>query len=305
MIIDVGDRLGRVAYRTATAPESRLTFHSIDLAAPDAELPDGLDVVIHLAALPQVDYSLFHPRKVTVNNLTAHAAVLASVRASGIPLLFTSSIEVYGGNDGAVFDEDDALQPLSPYAASKVGCEQLGASYQVNYASEITTVRLTNLYGPWQAPDRVIPRLITQALTGLEGEAVLGRLRDFMYVDDAARAILALVESGQWGGTYNVSTGEGVGLEDAADLVSAAVGGRIHRLQCPVGDGRGMSLVASPRRLTRAIDWKPEISLTDGIGLTASWYRSHRTWWQPFEPQLRVDRNGPEFLLDHIYELGN
>lgn len=303
VLVDVGDRLQRVAH---AGPDRSGECHFVDLAQPGARMPDDLDLIIHLAALPHVDYSLRYPEQVMANNLAVHTTVLGTARERGIPVLFTSSIEVYGGNEGPRFSEDDRLRPLSPYAASKVGCEYLADSYRAAYSCAITTLRLTNLYGPWQAPDRVIPRLIGQAFIGQESEAVLGRLRDFLYIDDAIGAILAVVEAGCWGGTYNLCAGEGVTLDHIAGLITSICGrGQFRSLEFPDFDGRGVSLVASPRRLVEAIDWKPATALAEGIERTVSWYRDHRSWWSPFEPALRADRQGPDFLLDHVYRIGN
>ncbi|MDJ0380125.1 NAD-dependent epimerase/dehydratase family protein [Streptomyces sp. G-G2] len=299
--VDVGDRLGRLAHR---ADDPRITRLDLDLARPDAVLPEDLDFIVHLAALPQVDYSLHHPEEVVANNMAAHTPVMAAARRHGIPILFTSSIEVYGGNDGELFVEDDKADPRSPYAASKVGCEHIASSYRINYDCRITTVRLTNLYGPWQAPDRIVPRLLTQGLIGdCDREVATGRRRDFLYVADAAAAILGLVESGEWGGTYNISAGEGIDLVEAAEAIDAGVGGHTRRIDCPVSDGRGSSLVATSERLRRALGWKPETALADGVAATLDWYRGNEAWWSRFEPQIRADRTGPQFILDHAHPI--
>ncbi|MDX3339691.1 GDP-mannose 4,6-dehydratase [Streptomyces sp. ME02-6979.5a] len=299
--MDVGDRLGRLAHRSG---ETQITRRDLDLTRPDASLPDDLDFIVHLAALPHVDYSLHHPERVLANNIAAHTPVMAAARRHDIPVLFTSSIEVYGGNGGDLFVEDDPADPQSPYAASKIGCEHIAASYRLNYGCSITTVRLTNLYGPWQAPDRIVPRLLTQGIIGgCEREVATGRWRDFLYVADAAAAILALVESDEWGGTYNVSTGNGIDLVEVAETIDADVGGQTRRIDCPVSDGRGSSLVAASERLQRTVDWKPETALADGIEATLGWYRENEAWWSRFEPQIRADRTGPQFILDHAHPI--
>ncbi|MFJ4504451.1 NAD-dependent epimerase/dehydratase family protein [Streptomyces sp. NPDC088864] len=299
--VDVGDRLGRLAHRAGDPRNTRL---DLDLARPDAVLPEDLDFIIHLAALPHVDYSLHHPEEVLANNMAAHIPVMAAARRHGIPVLFTSSIEVYGGNGGELFVEDDEADPQSPYAASKVGCERIAASYQLNYGCSITTVRLTNLYGPWQAPDRIVPRLLTQGIIGgCEREVVTGRWRDFLYVADAAVAILDLLESDEWGGTYNVSAGEGIDLVEVADAIDASVVGRTRRIDCPVSDGRGSSLVAASERLQRTVGWKPATTLGDGIEATLDWYRENEAWWSRFAPQIRAERTGPQFILDHAHPI--
>ncbi|WP_019548313.1 NAD-dependent epimerase/dehydratase family protein [Streptomyces sulphureus] len=297
-LVDVGDRFGRLA---ASGLLDRAPHHFVDLARPGASLPE-CDVLVNLAALPQVDFSLHHPELAFTNNVAVMSVVLEAARRRGTPLLFTSSIEVYGGNDGPLFTEESPLLPLSPYAASKIACEGFLESYRHNFGIAATTVRLTNLYGPWQAPDRIVPRIAAQALLGVESEAVTGRLRDFLAVADAVDAICRLVESDEWNNTFNIAAGNPTTLEEAAETVVRTGGcGSVTEIETPSADGRGHSLVASSARLGEATGWKPTTALSDGIAATTAWYRDNRTWWQPFREQVRSGRRGPEFLVDHAF----
>lgn len=302
VVYDTGDRLRRLA---SCGLPSHVGRRFMDLAAPDVLLDPRIDGIVHLAALAHVDFSLYRPAFTVRNNIGCLTAVLASAVRDGIPVLFTSSIEVYGGNDGDQFREDSPLTSLSPYAASKIGCESVIASYRAAFGVRATTARLTNLYGPWQAPDRVIPRLIAQSLLGHRCQVVRDRLRDFMHVDDVVTALFALLELNEWGGTYNVAAGEAVGLEDVSDAVLAAIGtGRRPEVIGPrPGDGRGRSLVASSSRLQVKTGWKPVVSLAEGVERTAAWYRDHMDWWAPFEDSITADRDGPAFILDHVIPL--
>ncbi|MGX1884868.1 NAD-dependent epimerase/dehydratase family protein [Streptomyces sp. NPDC055287] len=298
-LVDVADRLGRLR---SSGLLDRAPHQFVDLSKPDARLEASADVIVHLAALPQVDFSLYEPARVLTNNTAVTAAVLDSARAMNARVLFASSIEVYGGNDGALFTEKSPLRPLSPYAASKISCEEYLTSLRHGFGTETTTVRLTNLYGPWQAPDRIVPRVVAQSLSGMKSEAVTGRLRDFLAVEDATRALLELVERGLWGETFNLSAGLPTGLEEVADAIADLTGsGSVARVNSPVKDGRGPSLVASPARLEEQLGWRADIPLSDGLRSTVSWYTEHESWWRRFEAQFGADRNGPHFLLDHVY----
>lgn len=301
VLYDVGDRLGRLA-RSGLLREADCRF--ADLAAPGARVGRDADAIVHLAALPHVDHSLYEPGLIMRNNTACTAAVLSSARRTGVPVLFTSSIEVYGGNDGALFREDDPMRSLSPYAASKIGCEALADAYRTAYDVAVTTVRLTNLYGPWQAPDRVIPRVAAQALLGRRAQAVRGRLRDFLHVDDAVAALFALLERDEHGGVFNVAAGNGTALEDAAGAILTAAGtGRLDVIDAPADDGRGRSLVACADRLAVTTGWKPLVPLDEGVERTVAWYRDHRDWWAPYTALIRADRTGPGFLLDHAFPI--
>ncbi|GAB3939228.1 dTDP-glucose 4,6-dehydratase [Kribbella albertanoniae] len=301
VVVDSADRLSRLRHSgLADVADCDL----LDLAAPGAVLETKADVYVHLAALPQVDYSLFYPESAVVNNIASLTTTLAAARQTGTPVLFTSSIEVYGGNDGAVFREDDPVLALSPYAASKIGCEHIVDSYRVNFGLVATTVRLTNLYGPWQAPDRIIPRIVLQTLLGIPSEAVTGRLRDFLYVEDAVDALLGLLEGGHWGQRLNVAAGHGVALEDVASSILRTVGaGELTTVDAPPRDGRGPSLVASPDRLEAVTGWTPRTAWTEGLQRTVDWYRENQSWWQQFDHIVSADRNDPAFLVDHALPL--
>ncbi|MEV6121788.1 NAD(P)-dependent oxidoreductase [Streptomyces sp. NPDC052077] len=298
-LVDVADRLGRLR---ASGLLDRAPHQYVDLSEPGARLTGAADAVIHLAALPQVDFSLYEPARVMRNNTAVTTAVLDHARATDVPVLFASSIEVYGGNDGDLFTETGPLLPLSPYAASKIGCEQYLESCRHTFGTAATTVRLTNLHGAWQAPDRIVPRITAQSLSGIKSEAVTGRLRDFLAVEDATRALLGLVERGLWGETFNLSAGVPTGLEEVADTIAGLTdSGPVARLDSPVGDGRGPSLVASPARLEERLGWRAAVPLAEGLRTTVSWYAENEAWWRPFEAQFGADRDGPRFLLDHAF----
>ncbi len=298
VIFDVADRLGRLRH---SGLQGSVVCEYRNLAVPGAVLSVAADVIVHLAALPQVDYSMLHPESVVVNNVAALMTTLAAARTTATPVLFTSSIEVYGGNNGAQFTESDRPLALSPYAASKIAGEHIVESYRIGFGLDITTVRLTNLYGPWQAPDRIVPRIVLQALLAEQSEAVIGRLRDFLYIEDAIAALTQLIEGNYWGNTFNLAAGNGLDLEKVADaIIETAGSGSYVPVDSPPRDGRGPSLVASGARLSKATGWQPQTDIAEGIRQTVDWYRANRAWWSQFEPLVRATRSTPDFLVDHV-----
>jgi dTDP-glucose 4,6-dehydratase len=297
-LYDVGDRMGRLA---ATGLAQRARCRYANLTDPGMLLDDDLDLVVHLAALPQVDYSLYHPELTVRNNLDSTVTVLKSARTHGYPVLFGSSIEVYGGNDGDLLTEQSPLLPLSPYGSSKIGCENLVASYRTAFGVQASTIRLTNLYGPWQLPDRIVPRVAVQSILGVRSEAVSGRYRDFLHVGDAVAAIIALIRRQAWNETFNIAAGQSTGLDE---VVRAVVGGGGYDLVAAADiDGRGAHLVASPQKLADAVDWKPGVGLRDGLHDTVDWYRRQNVWWDPLAGLAKASRSGPDFLADHVYPI--
>lgn len=300
IIIDTEDRLHRLE-SMEIFPDPRLVFLPLNLAADQTFPEEEVDALLHFAALPHVEYSLYYPEQVVVNNTLAFLKTLEAVRQRKIPTLFISSIEVYGGNEGEIFRENDANRPLSPYAASKVACEAILQSYMASLGLTGGIARLTNLYGPWQAPDRIIPRLITQILAGYPCEVEGERVRDFLYVEDAIKALLKIVEDRQWGEVFNVSSGRGYNNYQLISLLQETVKEtfQVSYIDAKRIDGRGKSLVSSPQKLQEASGWNPSVSLQDGIKLTYEWYAAHPHWWRQFEENIRAERITPRFLTDY------
>jgi dTDP-glucose 4,6-dehydratase len=145
--VDTRDRLRRLE-DIEMHSDARLLFSPLNLVENQFTLEVDADALIHLAALPHVDYSRYYPDRVVTNNITALLEPIHVALERNIPLLFSSSVEVYGGNEGALFTETDAYTPLSPYAASKVGCEAFIQSSMSSFGLTASIIRFTNLYGP-------------------------------------------------------------------------------------------------------------------------------------------------------------
>ncbi len=304
IIIDTRDRLHRLE-SMGIFPDSQLIFSSLNLAEEHVSLEEDTHALIHLAALPQVDYSLHFPARVVCNNYNALVNILEFVRERKIPLLFVSSVEIYGGNGGELLREDDAYHPLSPYAASKVAGESLLKAYMASLNVTGGIARLTNLYGPWQAPDRIIPRLITQILSDYPCEVDGGRLRDFLHVEDAVAALLSIIEHSVWGETFNIASEQGCDNYHLLSLLQQISGKTIEASYSDSrrSDGRGESLIASYEKLQKAVAWHPSVSLQEGLKSTYDWYASHTYWWKQFDQNIRSDRTGPQFLTDYTHDL--
>lgn len=304
VITDTADRLHRLEH-IRLQPDARLTFFPVHLAQEPFSFKGKVHTIIHLAALPQVDYSLNYPEQVVTNNFIALVKILHYALDARIPVLFTSSVEVYGGNDGELFQETDAYRPLSPYAASKVAGEALIHSYMHSLGLTASIVRLTNLYGPWQAPDRILPRLITQILSAYPCEVDWGRLRDFIYVEDAVKALLGIIEQNTWGETFNLASEQGYDNYQLLSMLQRAATEKINVsfIDAKRRDGRGKSLVSSSQKLRTTLQWEPSITLQEGIQLTFNWYASHTQWWKQFDENIKANRSDACFLTDYTHDL--
>src|SRR4030095_16682784 len=181
---------------------------------------EGIDAIFHLAALPHVDYSRFHPEQTVTNNVQSLLAVAKLATSLEVPMVFSSSVETYGGNVDKLYRETDCPNPLSPYAASKVACEAIINSYVDTQDLQATTFRFTNLYGPLQAPDRLMPRVIAQILRGHDVVVERGTNRDFVFVGDACEVLESAIGLEHKGEIYNLSSGNRIDNFDAVQSVA-------------------------------------------------------------------------------------
>ena len=196
-----------------------------------------------------------------------------------------STDEVYGPGDpdGGVFEEDHALAPRSPYAASKAAADLLCGAYVATYGADVTVVRGTNAFGPRQI-ERVIP---TYAICALEGRPVpvygQGRQRrEFLHVRDWVRAALAVLDAGEPGVIYNIGAGYELANVELARRICALAGVDPSRITfVPDRPGHDFRYGVAADRLL-ALGWRPEVGFDDGLASTVDWYRDHlhelRSW---------------------------
>src|SRR5437899_7234893 len=206
----------------------RLSFVHGDIrdAALVRELVEGVDVIVNAAAESHVEKSIRDgASEFVTTNVEGTQILLDAIRATPVErFVLVSSSEVYGTAERAPMDEEHPLNPRSPYAATKAGADRLAYSYFVTYGLPIVILRPFNNYGPRQHPEKVVPRFITQALDD-EPLTVHGdghASRDWLYVDDDAEAIEAVIEApleSVAGEVLNIATGIDISVSEIADLV--------------------------------------------------------------------------------------
>jgi dTDP-glucose 4,6-dehydratase len=256
-----------------------------------------VDVIVSAAAESHVEKSIAEgAREFVTTNVEGTQILLDAIRATPVErFLLVSSSEVYGTAEYAPMDEVHPLNPRSPYAATKAGADRLAYSYYVTYGLPIVVVRPFNNYGPRQHPEKVVPRFILQALLGepltIHGDGHASR--DWLYVDDDAEALEALIEAPidrVAGEVVNVATGVDLPVAEVAELVVEAVGnpeGRIvHVEERP---GQVDRHLGSTEKMARLTGWRARTSFADGLERTVAWYRDNETWWSRLSaPGARV-----------------
>jgi len=248
----------------------------------------GVDVIVNAAAESHVEKSIADGGSEFVRtNVEGTQILLDAIRATPVErFLLVSSSEVYGTARYSPMDEEHPLEPRSPYAATKAGADRLAYSYFVTYGLPIVIVRPFNNYGPRQHPEKVVPRFILQALTGtpltVHGDGHASR--DWLYVDDDAEALEALIEAPLEtvaGEVVNVATGIDISVAEIARLVVDAVGtpeaAVEHVAERP---GQVDRHIGSTGKLSALTGWRARTTFVEGLERTVAWYRENETWWR-------------------------
>jgi dTDP-glucose 4,6-dehydratase len=282
---------GNVDNLTDVLSHERLSFVHGDIRDEGLvrDVVAEVDVIVNAAAESHVEKSIENgATEFVTTNVQGTRVLLDAIRERPVErFILISSSEVYGTAQYAPMDEEHPLLPRSPYAATKAGADRLAYSYYVTYDLPIVIARPFNNYGPRQHPEKVIPRFIVQALCDEpltihgDGEAS----RDWLYVDDDAEAIEALIEADLGdvaGEVINIATGVDVTIEEIADRVLAVLGKPPElRERVPDRPGQVQRHIGSTEKAEWLLDWRARTSFEDGLERTVSWYRENESWWRP------------------------
>jgi dTDP-glucose 4,6-dehydratase len=278
---------GNLENLASVADDARYRFVHGDIC--DATLVNSLvadekpDVIVNFAAESHVDRSILSPAPVFETNLRGTFTLLEAARTHQTPrYVQISTDEVYGSIDPP--HDADEIYPLrasSPYSASKAGADLLALSYFVTYRMPVTVTRASNNYGPYQFPEKLIPLMISNALEDkplpIYGDGQ--QIRDWLYVDDHARAILAVIERGRSGEIYNIGGSRALPNLDVVRKILAAVG-KPESLMQTVKDrpGHDRRYALSSEKLMQETGWTAQMPFEDGLRATVDWYRSNTAW---------------------------
>lgn len=268
----------------------RLSFVHGDIR--DAKLMQDVvsqvDVIVNAAAESHVEKSILEgASEFVTTNVEGTQILLDAVRRSPVErFILISSSEVYGTADYAPMDEEHPLKPRSPYAATKAGADRLAYSYWTTYDMPIVIVRPFNNYGPFQNPEKAIPRFICQALSDqpltIHGDGHASR--DWLYVEDDAEAIAAIIEAPidrLAGEVLNVATGIDISVADIANMVLDALGKpRSLKVHTPERLGQVDRHIGTTEKMAALTGWRARTRFEDGLERTAAWYRENETWWR-------------------------
>ncbi|MAU52860.1 MAG: dTDP-glucose 4,6-dehydratase [Roseovarius sp.] len=259
------------------------------------------DAVMHLAAESHVDRSIDGPGDFIETNVTGTFNMLEAARGywqrADRPERFRfhhiSTDEVYGslGAEGH-FTEDTPYDPRSPYSASKAASDHLVRAWHHSYGLPVVLSNCSNNYGPYHFPEKLIPKTILSALHG-RAIPVYGRgenVRDWLYVEDHAEALLLVVDRGVPGRSYNIGGHNERRNVDIVHAICALMDEMVPRAAGSYRDlvefvadrpGHDARYAIDPARITRELGWRPSVTVEDGLRRTVRWYLDNPDWWQP------------------------
>jgi dTDP-glucose 4,6-dehydratase len=257
----------------------------------DPELVNALlgeerpDAIVHFAAESHVDRSILSPEPVVRTNYNGTFTLLEAARLHRLArFVHVSTDEVYGSLPApAEADERYPLNPSSPYSASKAASDLLARSYFVTFKLPVVITRASNNYGPYQFPEKLIPLMITNAMED-RSLPVYGdgqQVRDWLYVEDHCRGILAVLHQGRDGEIYNIGGNRSLPNLDVVHQVLALTGkpeSLIESVQDRLGHDRRYAL--SSEKLMRETAWRPVMNFETGLARTIEWYRGNSAWVQ-------------------------
>jgi len=246
-----------------------------------------VDAIVNIAAETHVDRSIADPNVFLQNNTLGTFTLLEAIRRhnSKARYLQVSTDEVYGEALEGYFTEKTPLTPSNPYSASKAAADMFVLSYHKTYNLDASITRCTNNFGPYQLPEKLVPKTIIRALRNLP-IPIYGKgtnIRDWIYVMDHCEAIDTALEKGKAGEIYNVSANnELTNIEIVKKIVKLL--NKPERLLTFVEDRPGHDLRYSldSTKIQQALGWKPKIAFDEALSSTIHWYLKNENLWMPF-----------------------
>lgn len=279
---------GRIENTVDFQKHPRYKFVQGDICDPQVveSLMKDVDTVIHFAAESHVDRSINSPHEfVSTNVLGTQVLLNAAYRKKVARFIHFSTDEVYGSIANGSFSETDPLSPNSPYSAAKASSDLFALAYWRTYKFPIVIMRCSNNFGPYQFPEKVVPLFITNLIEGkkvplyAQGENV----RDWLFVEDCAKAVCFIYERGQIGEIYNVGGGSEVSNIQLTKSILKEFGVGEEMIQyVPDRLGHDFRYSVNTTKIEK-LGFKITPNLADNLRKTIEWYKSNTSWWKPLK----------------------
>ena len=289
VLLDALTYSGRRENMDEVLRDERVSF--VEGSITDVDVTDnvmrGAHAVVHLAAESHVDRSITGARAFYETNVIGTHQLLESARESDVQrFVHVSTDEVYGSIGEGSWSEDHLLEPNSPYSSSKAGSDLAALAYHRTYGIPVMVTRCSNNYGPRQFPEKVIPLFVTNLFDGVKvplyGDGQ--NIRDWLFVDDHCRGILAVLEGGRAGEIYNIGGGTELTNEELTTRLLDLCGysdSMIEPTTDRLGHDRRYSVDWS--KIKNELGYEPQMSFDEGLAYTVKWYHDNETWWRPLK----------------------
>jgi dTDP-glucose 4,6-dehydratase len=286
-VLDKMSYAGNFANLGPVSEHERLDFVPGDVC--DAALVDSVvrdhDAIVHFAAETSAGRAIAAAEPFVTSNVVGTQVLLDAALRHGIDrFLQVSTGEVYGSIDTGAPTERSPLAPASPYAATKAGADLLVLACHRTHGLPVVVTRGSHTYGPYQHPEKIIPRLVTGLLEGrtvtLHGDGAT--VRDWSHVDDHCRAVALALIGGRPGAAYHIGGSVELSDRDLAGIILRECGAgwdRVVTVEDPKGHDRRYAL--DDDKIRRDLGWRPRVEFSSGLAATVQWYRDNPDWWRP------------------------
>ena len=267
--------------------ESNYQFINGDIKNHEAvnKITNDIDVIVNFAAETHVDRSISNPKQFLETNILGTYTLLEAAKKHETLFVHVSTDEIYGDavNQDS-FSEKSILKPSNPYSASKAAADHLVNSYARTYGIKCIITRCTNNFGPFQFPEKLIPKTIIRAQKNLKvplyGDG--NQIRSWIYVLDHVSAIESLITKGEPGEIYNITSWNEISNKTIVGKILSIMG-KSNDLIEYVGDrpGHDKRYSIDSSKIQNEIGWKPAYDFDNAIKQTVDWYLKNKDWWEP------------------------
>jgi dTDP-glucose 4,6-dehydratase len=242
------------------------------------------DLIINFAAESHVDRSIANPKPFIETNILGTYSLLEAVRKYDKSFIHISTDEVYGdAKENKSFTEERSLNPSNPYSATKASSDLLVSAYERTYGISSITTRCTNNFGPYQFPEKLVPKTIIRLIKNLKvplyGDG--SQIRSWIYVSDHVSAIESIISKGQFGHVYNITAYEEITNLTIVKKILEILGkseDMIEYVDDRPGHDKRYSIDCS--KIENNLGWKPKYKFDDALKETVSWYVKNESWWE-------------------------
>jgi len=267
--------------------ESNYQFINDDIKNHETvnKITNDIDVIVNFAAETHVDRSISNPKQFLETNILGTYTLLEAAKKHEILFVHVSTDEIYGdaANQDS-FNEKSILKPSNPYSASKAAADHLVSSYARTYGIKCIITRCTNNFGPFQFPEKLIPKTIIRAQKNLKvplyGDG--NQIRSWIYVLDHVSAIDSLIAKGEQGEIYNITSWNEISNRTIVEKILGLMEKPNDMIE-HVGDrpGHDKRYSIDSSKIQNEIGWKPAYDFDNAIKQTVDWYLKNKDWWEP------------------------